>query len=77
MATRLYGISVGQTEFQVTEAVGSATVSNNIELTVDLGTAIVTDSNAPGGIRAVKKEEVVQALEMIINHLITNNFPPA
>jgi hypothetical protein len=74
MATRRYGISVGQTEFQITEAVGSATASNNIELTIDLGTTIVTDPLAPGGggTRKIKKEEALQMIIYLQNWLIKN-----
>lgn len=64
MATRLYGISRGETEFQITEAVGSATVADNIEMTVDLAVNL-------------QKSEVLQALEMLQNHILTYGWPPA
>lgn len=66
MATRRYGLSAGETEFQVTEAVGSATVSDSIEVTVDF------DASA-----RPSKNDVLQALEMIRNHIIKGNWPPA
>lgn len=74
MATRRYGLSIGQTEFQVTEATGSATASNNIELTVDLASTIVNDTLAPGGggTRQVKKEEVLLILDMLRDHIVKN-----
>lgn len=64
MATRLYGLSRGETEFQVSETVGSATVSDNIELTVDLAANLT-------------KEEILLALEMFTNHILKGQFPPA
>lgn len=74
MATRLYSIAPGQTEFQIVENVGSATVHQAIELTVDLSTSIVTDD---GTTRAVLKEEVLQALDMLKNHILTGKWLPA
>lgn len=64
MATRLYGISRGETEFQITEGVGSAVVADNIEVTVDLAVSLT-------------KDEVIRALRMIENHILKGNFPPA
>lgn len=69
MATRRYGISVGETEFQVTEAVGAAVVADVVELTVDLAGA--TMNTAAG------RERVILALEMIRNHIMKGNWPPA
>ena len=74
MATRRYKISVGETEFQITEEVGSATNSKAIELTVDLATTAV---NWRGSTRGVLKEEVLRALEMLENHITKSNWPPA
>lgn len=64
MATRRYGLSRGETEFQVTEGVGSATASDNMEFTFDLATNLT-------------KQDVLLALEMLINHIHKGNFPPA
>lgn len=64
MATRRYGLSRGETEFQVTEGVGSATASDNIELTVDLAASLT-------------KNEVILALEMLQNWILKGNWPPA
>ena len=66
MATRRYGISKGETEFQVTEAVGSATASDSIELTVDFDALPKLD-----------EAEVLRALDMIKNHILKGNWPPA
>lgn len=64
MATRLYGISRGETEFQVTEGVGSATSADGIELTVDLAVGLT-------------KEDVLLALKKIEGHIVKGNWPPA
>jgi hypothetical protein len=73
MATRRYKLSPGQTEFQVIEEAGIATVSNVVELTIDLGAAI-TDGNAPGATRFIKKEEALMALEMFENWILTHDW---
>jgi hypothetical protein len=68
MATRRYGISKGETEFQITEAVGAATSADNVEVTVDF--------DAPAG-KTITKAEVLSALDMIKNHITKGNWPPA
>lgn len=74
MATRRFGISVGEGEFQVTEAVGAAVSSDTVELTVELATTAV---NWRGSTRAITKQEVLDALEKLENHIIKSNWPPA
>jgi hypothetical protein len=64
MATRLYGLSRGETEFDIAEGVGSATSADGIELTVDLAVNL-------------EKEEVLRALDMIKNHILKGDWPPA
>lgn len=64
MATRIYKISRGETEFQIVEGVGSATATDNIELTVDLAASLT-------------KNEVLMALEMFENWILKGNWPPA
>ncbi len=59
MATRLYGISRGESEFAITEDAGSATVADNIELTVDLAVSLT-------------KSEVLQLIDMLKNHMLKN-----
>ena len=68
MATRRYSLNTGDNEYQVTEAVGAATVTKGIELTVDL--AVVTDTL--GG-----KQAVLLALEIFRDYLLRGNWPPA
>ena len=67
MATRRFKISVGESEFQVVEEAGAAVNSDTVELTVELASTAV---NEGGSTRAVKKSEVLQALEILENHII-------
>lgn len=64
MATRLYGLSRGETEFSVTEDVGSAVAADDVELTVDLAANMT-------------KNEVLMALDMLKNHIVKGPWPPA
>lgn len=68
MATRRYKISPGMTEFQIIEEAGAPVNSNVIELTVELADSV----NDAGGLRKVKKSEVLLALEMLENHIVKN-----
>ena len=67
MATRRYGLSRGEVSNQVTEAVGAAVATDEIELTVDLA-----NLSAANG-----KEKVLLALDMFKGHIIKGNWPPA
>lgn len=69
MATRRYGLSAGETEFQVTEAVGAAVAADSIELTVDLAGTSLTGADG--------KHRVIMALDMLKAHIIKGNWPPA
>lgn len=64
MATRLYSLAKGQTEFQVTEAVGSAVTTAAMEFTFDLA-------------QNITKEDILKALDMFKNHILKGQFPPA
>jgi len=64
MATRRYGISRGETDQQITEGVGAATASDNIEITVDLAVSLT-------------KEDVLLALRKFESHIMKGNWPPA
>ena len=69
MATRRYGLSAGETEFNVLEEVGAAVAGNSIELTVDLaGTGLTT---------AEGKGKVLLALDMLKNHITKGIWPVA
>lgn len=74
MATRRFGISVGEGEFSITEGVGAAVNADTVELTVDLAATTVNEGS---GQRAIKKQEVIEALEKLMNHVIKSNWPPA
>lgn len=67
MATRRFKISPGETEFQVTEEAGDAVNSDIVELTVEFATTAI---NHNGSTRAVKKQEVLDCIEAIKNHII-------
>lgn len=77
MATRRYSINPGLNEYQVTEAVGAATVTNFIELTVDLANTDITDSNTTTGTRSLTREEVLEGIDKIKNYILRGNWPPA
>lgn len=63
MATVLYSINPGDTLEDVTVTTpGPAVTAKFIELNVDLGASDITDANAPGGVRAIKRGEVDTAL---------------
>lgn len=65
MATRLYGVSRGENfGVYVTEGAGSATAADNVELTVDLAVSLT-------------KQEVLNILEKISDHITKGNWPPA
>ena len=70
MATRRWGISPGQNEYQVTEAVGSAVAANTIELTVDL--ANLAGTGAPP-----TRQNVLDALAQIQDWILRGVWPPA
>ncbi len=74
MATRLYGVNVGDTLENVDEEVGSAVEDQNIELTVDLSTSAVTEGAST---RGVLKEEVLIALNLFAQYITRGKWPPA
>lgn len=74
MATRRYGLSVGEVLENVTEAAGAAVASDNVELTVDLANTIVTDN---GSTRTISKNEVLLILEMFEQYITRSIWPPA
>jgi hypothetical protein len=64
MATRRYSIERGDSYNDVVEAVGLATVTKEIEVTVDLATIN-------------NKQQVLQGLEEIKKHIMKGGWPPA
>lgn len=77
MATRLYSVNPGDTEYSVVEAAGSAIVTKNIELTVNTSATLISDSNSPTGSRAITKEEVLEALGKLENYILRSQWPPS
>lgn len=74
MATRRYGIDVGQGEFEITEGAGAAVDADKVELTVELANTAVNEGS---GTRTINKQEVLEAIDKIKNHIIKGNWPPA
>ena len=64
MATRLYSLARGQTEFEVVEAAGSATTTASMEFTFDLAVGLT-------------RGDVLRALDMFKAHILKDSFPPA
>lgn len=62
MANPRYEINKGETEFQITQTVGLATVNKNLEVTYD--NSVWTE-----------KDQIIRALEMIINRILKDNYP--
>jgi hypothetical protein len=73
MATRRYSASPNNTVESIVEAVGAATVTQPIELTVDLGAVKLTGNPGTG----VTRDEVLTALKRIHDHIQKNIWPPA
>ena len=67
MATRRYSINKQDFHYQVTEAVGAAVATREVEVTVDLATV----GDAAG------KETVLLALKKIETYILEHNWPPA
>lgn len=78
MATRRYKINASEraVEAEVTEEVGAATNSKFVELTVDLA---ATAAYAANGVtqRAITKDEVLECIDEIKQHILKGNWPPA
>jgi hypothetical protein len=74
MATRLYGANADFNLEQVTEGVGSPTTAHTVELTVDLSTSAVNDS---GATRGIYKNEVLLILNLFMQQITRDNWPPA
>lgn len=72
MATRRYKFSPG--DAIVTEDVGAATDAETVELTVDLAS---TEINFNGSTRIISKAEVLESIEKIRQHILSDVWPPA
>lgn len=62
MADRIYGLDRGDTEFDVAE--DSSSPTKDVEIVVDLAVSL-------------EKSEVLQLIDMMKNHIIKGNWPPA
>ena len=62
MATRRYGISRGDAQDAIVEAVGAATV-DDIELTLDLAAGMT-------------REEVLLLIDRLSRYILENDYPP-
>lgn len=62
MATRRYGISRGESQDAIVEAVGAATV-DDIELTIDLAAGMT-------------REDVLLLVDRLSRYILENDFPP-
>lgn len=74
MATRRFGLSVGESLENVTEAVGSATAADNVELTVDIASTVVKEG---GSTRTIYREEVLIILNILSQYITRVQWPPA
>ena len=64
MATRIYGLSRGETKKDVTEGVGAAVAADSIELTVDLAASL-------------DRQDVLRALDTLKQYILEDTWPPA
>lgn len=64
MATVRFSIFPDALEAQIVQAVGAATVTSNIELTVDLGNTM------DGASRVIQKDEVLLALQRLRDFIL-------
>jgi len=62
MADRIYGLDRGDQEHDVSE--GSSSPTKDVEIVVDLAVSL-------------EKSEVLQLIDMMKNHIIKGNWPPA
>lgn len=67
MATIRLKLSPGETEFQIVQETGAATNSDTVELTIDMATNLVNDK---GTTRQIKKQEILDILDMFKNHIV-------
>lgn len=70
MATVRFSIYPDATEAQVVQAVGAATVTSNIELTVDMGNTM------DGTSRPVQRDEVLLALQRLRDYILSHTAIP-
>lgn len=71
MATRRYSYTPNAAPYGVVEAIGSATVTGPIEITIDLGNVMV------GSTVALKRQDVIEGLLKLVEYIERGNWPPA
>lgn len=79
MATRLYGLSPGETPgvagtVAIAEGAGSATSADSVEVTIDLATTTV---HTAATTRGMTQDEALECLQRIMDHIAKGNWPPA
>ena len=74
MATRRYKISPGEPQNDVVEQAGGATNSDTIELTIDIADDEINLNGTET--RKISKEEALDGIAKIRNHIIQNDWPP-
>lgn len=67
MATVLYSFNPGNTLETITEQVGAPNSSAVVELSINIATTTTTEGT---GTRAIRKEEVLQALLIITEQIV-------
>lgn len=75
MATRLLANTANGTLETVIEGVGVANSAGIINLSIDLGSTLV--SNGDGTTRAITKAEVILGLEVLQQYIVRSNWVPA
>ncbi len=71
MATRRWSYTPNAKPYEVVEAVGAATVTGPIELTIDLGLVM------QGNTVALARQQVLEGVQKIFEQLEKSNWPPA
>jgi hypothetical protein len=67
MATRRFKVSPGEGEFAVTEEAGAAVNSGIVELTIEFATTAI---NVGGSTRGINKQEALDCVMKIYNHIL-------
>lgn len=70
MATVRWSTTPGDREQDIVQAVGAATVTKNIELTVDLGNTM------DGSSRILSREEVLHSLYRLCDYIVDHTWTP-
>jgi hypothetical protein len=74
MATRRYSINPQEPMHRITEAVGAAVATKNIEVTIDFDALAALTPKITG---TQARFQVAEAVRRIAEHIETHNWPPA